>query len=237
VSRAYTEGQIEVVPVLLPLIDGISSVRVYVPKDLRTPDARKSVGKTLAEVHKRFKDGVPLLDPIEDMHIEDDNFKKIIRVPPDRRRICDPGVMFALTITFSFVYRQKIEMLEDRLNSNPAFKEPSLEQRYALYVKKMVCAPLSACLLPPLSSLCLILLYFLVGRGERDQAVEEADQELGGHRAQGPAQVHEARAAAAGPHQQGYTLLSFRFGAPLLPQESIDSDLLRLRVSQTTSSR
>lgn len=104
------EGQIEVVPVLLPLIDGISSVRVYVPKDLRTPDARKSVGKTLAEVHKRFNDGVPLLDPIEDMHIEDDNFKKIIR---------------------------KIEMLEDRLNSNPAFKEPSLEQRYALYVKKM----------------------------------------------------------------------------------------------------
>ena len=87
-SRTYTEGQIEVVPVLLPLIDGISSVRVYVPKDLRTPDARKSVGKTLAEVHKRFKDGVPLLDPIEDMHIEDDNFKKIIRVPPDRHRIC-----------------------------------------------------------------------------------------------------------------------------------------------------
>ncbi len=53
--------------------------------------------------------------------------------------------MFALNLTFSFVYRQKIEMLEDRLNSNPAFKEPSLEQRYALYVKKMVCAPPPRC--------------------------------------------------------------------------------------------
>jgi ATP-dependent RNA helicase DOB1 len=75
-----TEGQYEVVPVLLPLIESISSVRVYVPKDLRTPDSRKSVGKTLAEVDKRFKDGVPVLDPVEVMHIEDDNFKKLIAV-------------------------------------------------------------------------------------------------------------------------------------------------------------
>jgi hypothetical protein len=33
---------------------------------------------------------------------------------------------------------QKIEMLEDRLNSNIAFKDPSLEERYARYMKKMV---------------------------------------------------------------------------------------------------
>jgi ATP-dependent RNA helicase DOB1 len=104
------EGQIEVVPVLLPLIEAISSVRVYVPNDLRNVEARKSVGKTLNEVQKRFPDGVPLLDPIEDMHIEDEDFKKVVR---------------------------KIELLEDRLNNNASFKDPSLQQRYDLFVQKM----------------------------------------------------------------------------------------------------
>lgn len=70
----------EVVPVLLPLIDAISSVRVYIPKDLRLADSRNAVGKTLKQVNKQFPDGVPLLDPIEDMHIEDEEFKKLIKV-------------------------------------------------------------------------------------------------------------------------------------------------------------
>ncbi len=37
------------------------------PPDLRPPDARKSLGMTLNEVQKRFPEGVPLLDPVDDM--------------------------------------------------------------------------------------------------------------------------------------------------------------------------
>jgi len=58
----------------------MSSVRLYLPKDLRPADNRFSVGKSLQEVIRRFPDGVPPLDPIEDMNIKDDQFKKVIRV-------------------------------------------------------------------------------------------------------------------------------------------------------------
>lgn len=67
-------------PITLTLLDGISSIRVYIPKDLRGTENRQSVGKSLKEVEKRFPDGIPLLDPIEDMKIDSEEFKKTIRV-------------------------------------------------------------------------------------------------------------------------------------------------------------
>jgi len=79
-QKKCPEGQFEVVPVLLPLISAISSVRISIPQDLRPTDARNGVAKTLQQVNKRFPDGIPLLDPIEDMQIQDEDFKKIIRV-------------------------------------------------------------------------------------------------------------------------------------------------------------
>ena len=42
-----TNGEMEVVPVLSSLITKISSLRIHVPKDLRPPDNKKSVYKTL----------------------------------------------------------------------------------------------------------------------------------------------------------------------------------------------
>lgn len=41
------QGDVEVVPVLNTLITHISSLRIYYPKDLRPPDSRKSVLKTI----------------------------------------------------------------------------------------------------------------------------------------------------------------------------------------------
>ena len=38
-------------------------------KDLRNHEARQSVAKTLKEVEKRFGDGIPRLDPIEDQQV------------------------------------------------------------------------------------------------------------------------------------------------------------------------
>eukprot|EP00735_Rhodelphis_limneticus_P006616 TRINITY_DN19045_c0_g1::TRINITY_DN19045_c0_g1_i1::g.13825::m.13825 TRINITY_DN19045_c0_g1::TRINITY_DN19045_c0_g1_i1::g.13825 ORF type:complete len:1043 (-),score=298.02,sp/P42285/SK2L2_HUMAN/58.93/0.0,rRNA_proc-arch/PF13234.1/2.4e-84,DSHCT/PF08148.7/1e-61,DEAD/PF00270.24/1.3e-20,DEAD/PF00270.24/2e+03,Helicase_C/PF00271.26/4.9e-07,MutS_III/PF05192.13/5.7,MutS_III/PF05192.13/2.3,DUF615/PF04751.9/0.12,Prp19/PF08606.6/12,Prp19/PF08606.6/40,DBC1/PF14443.1/0.25 TRINITY_DN19045_c0_g1_i1:103-3180(-) len=76
---ADDRGEMQVVPVVLSLLSGISSVRVYIPKDLRPADKRLSVHKTLKEVQKRFPDGIPLLDPIEDMLIQEEDFKKQAR--------------------------------------------------------------------------------------------------------------------------------------------------------------
>ena len=65
---------------LLKHITKMSSVRLYLPKDLRPADNRFSVGKSIREVIRRFPDGVPPLDPVEDMNIKDEQFKKIVRV-------------------------------------------------------------------------------------------------------------------------------------------------------------
>jgi len=102
----------QVIPILLPLLDGISSLRIYIPKDLRPLDNRASVAKSIAEVQKRFEGegGVPLLDPVEDMEIEDADFKKIVR---------------------------KIETLEDKLYNSKEFKEKTLPERFKEYEKKV----------------------------------------------------------------------------------------------------
>ena len=63
-------GEMAVVPVLLETISKISSLRINVPSDTRSKDAKLSVLKSIKEVNKRFKDGVPQLDPSEDMKIK-----------------------------------------------------------------------------------------------------------------------------------------------------------------------
>ncbi|GAD95519.1 ATP dependent RNA helicase (Dob1), putative [Paecilomyces variotii No. 5] len=104
------ESRLEVVPVVLNCIKAISQVCLKLPKDLQSPDARNGVGKRLAEVQKRFPDGIALLDPIQDMKIKDDSFKKLLR---------------------------KIEVLESRLLANPLHNSPRLPELYDQYAKKL----------------------------------------------------------------------------------------------------
>jgi len=104
------KGVIQVVPVLLSLFDGMSSVRVFIPTDLCSSESRNSVGNTLREVLRRFPDGLPLLDPLEDMQIDDPEFKKLIR---------------------------RIESLEDRLLSRKEFKREDMMQLCSEYEKKL----------------------------------------------------------------------------------------------------
>ena len=68
------------VPLILSQISKISAVRIYQPKDLRSADNRHVVRKSIDGVLKRFPDGVALLDPVKDMHIKEEEFKKIVRV-------------------------------------------------------------------------------------------------------------------------------------------------------------
>jgi ATP-dependent RNA helicase DOB1 len=68
--RVFTVG--------LDSIERISAVRLFVPQALHTPEARKKVSLSVNEVHKRFADGVPLLDPVKDLGIEEDSFTTLM---------------------------------------------------------------------------------------------------------------------------------------------------------------
>uniref|UniRef100_A0A2K6A1I0 Exosome RNA helicase MTR4 n=1 Tax=Mandrillus leucophaeus TaxID=9568 RepID=A0A2K6A1I0_MANLE len=61
------------------------------------------------DVQKRFPDGIPLLDPIDDMGIQDQGLKKVI---------------------------QKVEAFEHRMYSHPLHNDPNLETVYTLCEKK-----------------------------------------------------------------------------------------------------
>lgn len=104
------KGKMEVVPVLLSCIDSIGHLRIFLPSDLKSSEQRNSVRKALEEVKKRFPDGIAILDPIENMGITDDSFKKLLR---------------------------KIEVLESRLLSNPLHNSPRLPDLYDQYAGKV----------------------------------------------------------------------------------------------------
>ncbi len=67
--RVFTVG--------LDNIEDISAVRLFVPKDIHPESARTNIGKAVKEVQRRFPEGVPLLDPVTDMHVKSEDFKKL----------------------------------------------------------------------------------------------------------------------------------------------------------------
>jgi ATP-dependent RNA helicase DOB1 len=103
-------GRMEVVPVVMSTVDSISSVRIQLPKDLKSIDHRLDLRKTVEEVKRRFPDGVPCLDPIKNMGIKDESFKNLVK---------------------------KIEIMESRLTANPLFTSPDLERIYSQYQVKV----------------------------------------------------------------------------------------------------
>ncbi|KJZ72713.1 hypothetical protein HIM_07905 [Hirsutella minnesotensis 3608] len=101
----------EVVPCLLTCIKAISQIRIFMPKDgLKAQPDKDQARKSLAEVRRRFPDGLPILDPIENMDITDESFKKLLR---------------------------KIEVLESRLLANPLHLSPLLPSLWDQYHDKV----------------------------------------------------------------------------------------------------
>jgi ATP-dependent RNA helicase DOB1 len=98
-----------VVPVLLSTLQAISHLRLHLPKDLRQDQARETVWKSVQEVHRRFPDGITLLDPVENMGIKDKKFKELIT---------------------------KIDIMEKKLFSSPLHSDPRLPELYTQYTKK-----------------------------------------------------------------------------------------------------
>ena len=105
------KSKVEVVPVLLKCVQKISHVRIYPPANMTLTDEKKKVQQALAEVMRRFPDGLAVLDPIENMRITDKSFKELLR---------------------------KLEVMESRLVANPLHNSPRLEGLYNQYADKML---------------------------------------------------------------------------------------------------
>uniref|UniRef100_A0A0C9RKJ1 TSA: Wollemia nobilis Ref_Wollemi_Transcript_13665_3749 transcribed RNA sequence n=1 Tax=Wollemia nobilis TaxID=56998 RepID=A0A0C9RKJ1_9CONI len=103
------KGEMHVVPVQLPLICSLSTLRVAIPQDLRPPEARQSVLMAVQELDKRFPKGFPKLDPIEDMGIDDPDFVKLVR---------------------------EVEEVEQKLLSHPMHKSEHDEHHFRSYQRK-----------------------------------------------------------------------------------------------------
>lgn len=104
-----SDGEMVLIPVAMNAIDSISSVRIFMPKELRLAEQKFSVWQTIQEVKKRFPDGPPLLDPVNDVGIKDPAFEALVR---------------------------RIETLEKSLFSHPLHKSPRLVQILEAYVAK-----------------------------------------------------------------------------------------------------
>lgn len=110
VKGTSENGRYQVVPCLLTCVVAFSQIRVFMKGDLKTSQEMAQCGKHLEEVHRRFPDGIPILDPIENMDIRDDSFKQLMR---------------------------KIEVLESRLLSNPLHGSPMLQALWEQYATKV----------------------------------------------------------------------------------------------------
>ena len=108
-AKPGENSSMQVVPVLLTCLESISHLRIFLPDDLKSQSERNSVKRALDEVKRRFPDGIAVLDPIENMGITDDSFKRLLR---------------------------KIETLEARLIANSLHNSPRLPELYDRYAEK-----------------------------------------------------------------------------------------------------
>lgn len=73
-------GEPIVVSIPISQVNAISSLRLYIPKDLLPLEARENTLKKVMETLSRFSEkGLPLLDPEEDMKIQSSSYKKASR--------------------------------------------------------------------------------------------------------------------------------------------------------------
>ncbi|CAI5760464.1 unnamed protein product [Candida verbasci] len=104
------KSRAEYIPITLDSIEKISSVRLKVPADLKSADAKRILVKTMKDLPKRLKDGIPIMDPVESMKINDQEFKMLIK---------------------------KIDVLESKLISNPLHDSVRLNDLYSKYEHKV----------------------------------------------------------------------------------------------------
>ena len=94
----------------MELLDGISTLRINLPQNLISSQNRQTVARSIAAVSKKYASGFPLLDPIDDMCIDDSQFAKLIR---------------------------KIESLESKLRKMPVHKSKNIDEKMIEMKRKM----------------------------------------------------------------------------------------------------
>jgi len=71
-------GTYELISFTFDCITAISTIRLKIPKDLKSSEARQSVGKNLLEGIKRMNGDIPELDPVEHMKMSNEALVKDI---------------------------------------------------------------------------------------------------------------------------------------------------------------
>uniref|UniRef100_A0A1D1YM54 Superkiller viralicidic activity 2-like 2 n=1 Tax=Anthurium amnicola TaxID=1678845 RepID=A0A1D1YM54_9ARAE len=107
--RPGEKGEMHVVPVSLPLISAVSSLRIAVPADLRPPEARQSILLAVQELEKHYSRGLPRVNPVTEMGIDDPEIIKLVK---------------------------QVEELERKLFAHPLNKSGQSEQQFKWYQRK-----------------------------------------------------------------------------------------------------
>ncbi|XP_065000088.1 DExH-box ATP-dependent RNA helicase DExH10 isoform X1 [Musa acuminata AAA Group] len=107
--RPGEKGEMHVVPVPLPLISGLSSIRIAIPSDLRPAEARQNVLLAVQELGNRYPQGLPKLHPVKDMGIKDPEFVNLVN---------------------------QIEEIEQKIFAHPLHKSGQSEQQFKWYQRK-----------------------------------------------------------------------------------------------------
>lgn len=142
------KGSVEVVPVVSGLISKVSSLRIYYPNDLRPSDNRRSVLNRIAEVKKRYPDGPPLLNPVQDMKIKDQEFLNVLSMLEkfEKRLFAHPLHNSAELAGIYTKYLEKMELEKDLKQSKQSLRQAkSLLQMEDLKHRKRVLRRLGYC--------------------------------------------------------------------------------------------
>lgn len=110
-SKEGEKTKNQIIPITLDSIQQVGNLRLYLPKDIKSQQQMETLSKSLKEVKRRFENEIPLLDPVENMKIEDTDFKNLLR---------------------------KIEVLESKLYSNPLSSSINLKELYDKYSSKIL---------------------------------------------------------------------------------------------------
>lgn len=104
------KGQVAIIGVLLSTVQSVAHLRLHLPKDLRNQADKDTAFKAVGEVKKRFPNGITLLDPVANMGIKDESFKKLVK---------------------------KISILENKIQTLPITSSSELAEKYDEYDNKV----------------------------------------------------------------------------------------------------
>ena len=69
-AQSEDGGEYMVVPVGLSAVDALSSIRIFLPKELKERSARKQVGASIKQVKAQMGEAIPTLSIVDDMKVE-----------------------------------------------------------------------------------------------------------------------------------------------------------------------